>query len=153
MSKIFNVPLVAQTSNNTCWHASSQMIWFYWQGVTNKQGPMNTIAENYKDDRGVTAQQFVTLAGKVGLKKVSPAPSTYTSQVLESLLNRYGPLWSAGMWFGVGHIIVLTGVDGEVIFFNDPDRGVKKRGDVDWFNRKLSKNVDGCLMYKDPNAY
>jgi ABC-type bacteriocin/lantibiotic exporter with double-glycine peptidase domain len=105
--KFLNVPLIAQTSNNTCWHASSMMIWNYWKGVTNKQGPMNTLADNYKNDQAVTVPQFVTLAGKVGLKKVFPKQSVYTSNVLETLLSRYGPLWCVGFWFGVGHIIVL----------------------------------------------
>jgi ABC-type bacteriocin/lantibiotic exporter with double-glycine peptidase domain len=153
MSKTYNVTTVAQTSNNTCWHASSLMIWYYWQSLTNKQGPMNTIADNYKDDQGVTPQQFVNLAGKIGLKKIFQIPTYCTSQRLEEFLVRYGPLWCAGFWYGVGHIIVLTGVDGEKIFFNDPDGGFKKEGTVTWFNTKLSKEVDGCVMYKDPHAY
>ena len=149
----YNVQAIAQTSDNTCWHASSMMIWNYWQGVTNKQGPMNTLADNYKKDMAVTVPQFITLAGKVGLKKVFPKQGAYTSNVLETLLNRHGPLWCAGFWFGVGHIIVLTGVSGDTVFFNDPDKGVKKRATVQWFDSKVSKNVDGCIMYKDPAAY
>ena len=153
MSKIYTVPVVAQTSSNTCWHASSLMIWYYWQNVTNKHGPMNTLADNYVKDQPISIPQFITLAGKVGLRKVFPPLNEYTSNILETLLNRYGPLWSAGFWFGVGHIIVLTGVDGQVVYFNDPDKGMQKSGSVDWFNQKLSKTVDGCLMYKDPVAY
>lgn len=152
MSKTYNVPLVAQTSNNTCWHASSLMIWYYWQGVTNKQGPMNTLAENYKNDQGVTPQQFVALAGKAGLRKVFQRYINYTPEVLQNLLTQYGPLWCAGFWYGVGHIIVLKGIDGDTIFFNDPDGGVAKTNTVAWFNSKLAK-IDGCLMYKNPQAY
>lgn len=153
MSKKYIVPVVAQTSQNTCWHASSLMIWYYWQGVTSRQGPMNTLSKNYVNDQGVTPQQFVTLAEKAGLKKVNQKYSTYTSAILEGLLNKYGPLWCAGFWYGVGHIIVLTGIAGETIYFNDPAGGIQKTNTVSWFSNKISKNIDGCIMYKNPGAY
>ena len=56
-------------------------------------------------------------------------------------------------WFGVGHIIVLTGVGKDRVYFNDPDQGVKKEGTVKWFNEKLSSQLPGCLMVKDPGRY
>jgi ABC-type bacteriocin/lantibiotic exporter with double-glycine peptidase domain len=153
MTKQYTVPTVAQTSNNTCWHASALMLWYYWQGETNKQGPMNTLANNYTKDLPITPTQFVDLASKVGLKKVVGQATPYFSTDLVFLLNLYGPLWSAGYWFGPGHIIVLTGVINDTIYFNDPDQGVRKQNTVAWFNSKLAKTVDGCLMYKDPAAY
>jgi ABC-type bacteriocin/lantibiotic exporter with double-glycine peptidase domain len=153
MSKIYNVPVVAQTTSNTCWHAASLMIWYYWQGVTNKQGPMNTLADNYKNNTAASASQWIVLAQKVGLSKVTPNVSSVTAQTLENLLIKCGPLWCAGTWFGPGHAIVLTGINGERIYLNDPDGGVKKSSTVDWFNKKIFKNVNGNLMYKNPNAY
>jgi hypothetical protein len=68
-------------------------------------------------------------------------------------LADHGPLWCAGCWYGPGHVIVLTGVDGESIHLNDPDGGKKKTGLISWFNTKLYNNWDDCLMYKDPDAY
>ena len=147
------VPTVAQTSHNTCWHASAQMIWFYWQGIHHRQGPMNTLAASYKSDMGVRPEQFVILAAKAGLKKVDYSFNTYTSAIIQRLLLQYGPLWCAGFWYGVGHIIVLTGVDDNNVYFNDPAGGVRKTEEVAWFNNKLSKTVPGCIMYKDPHAY
>ncbi|MEP7277768.1 MAG: papain-like cysteine protease family protein [Bacteroidota bacterium] len=76
-----------------------------------------------------------------------------TSRNIENMLVRYGPLWCAGFWFGHGHIIVLTGIKGEEVYFNDPDGGVQKKGSVAWFNAKLAGELDGCLMYKDSHAY
>lgn len=153
MSKKYNVPVVAQTSQNTCWHASSLMIWYYWQGVTSRQGPMNTLSGSYSNDKGVTPQQFITLAEKVGLKKVDQQYINYSSAIIEGLLTKHGPLWCAGYWFGPGHIIVLTGIDGEDIYFNDPGGGVRKTNKMNWFNAKIAKAVPGCIMYKNPGAY
>ena len=153
MSKQYIVPLVAQTTSDTCWHASSQMIWWYWQGVTGRQGPMNTMADLYRNNQPIGPHQFVTLAEKAGLKKVFGNFQFLTSKAIEELLVKFGPLWCAGFWYGVGHIIVLTGISDDTIHFNDPDGGVAKTQTVAWFNLKLAKQVDGCLMHKNPIAY
>lgn len=147
------VPMVAQTSANTCWHASAQMIWYYWQHVTRRQGPMNTMANNYRNDGAIMPQQFVMLAEKAGLKKVNFTNINYTAPFIGRMLNLYGPLWCAGQWYGVGHIIVLTGVSGNRVFLNDPDGGRTKTETVLWFNNKIDKHVPGCIMYKNPAAY
>jgi len=153
MAKILNVPVVAQPSSDTCWHASSEMIWLYWQGQTGRQGPMNTISDNYVNNRGVNPTQFVTLAEKVGLKKVGKFDNFLSAAAIEEMLSKYGPLWCAGGWYGPKHIIVLTGISGDTIYVNDPDGGRKKIQNVAWFNLKLDKHVDGCLMHKNPAAY
>jgi|SRR5579883_1958033 len=147
-----SVPTVAQEKSDVCWHASAQMIWWYWQGVTHRQGPMNTLANNYQDNKPVTPADFIRLAKTVGMQEVTRS-TTYTSDGLKSLLTDNGPLWCAGYWYGPGHIIVLTGVDGETIYLNDPDGGVRKTGLISWFNTKLANSLAGCLMSKDPSAY
>jgi hypothetical protein len=53
----------------------------------------------------------------------------------------------------VGHIIVLTGIEKDMVYFNDPDQGVKKTNTVKWFNEKLASQLPGCLMVKDQAAY
>ena len=35
----------------------------------------------------------------------------------------------------------------------DPDQGVKKEGSIKWFNEKLSSQLPGCMMVKDPGRY
>ncbi|HWK02011.1 MAG TPA: papain-like cysteine protease family protein [Puia sp.] len=153
MSVKLDVPTVAQTSNNTCWHASASMVWLYSQSVTGRQGPMNTLANKWGNDQGASPSDFISLAQKAGMKSVWPRPAVYDSNNLEQLLRKYGPLWCAGRWYGPKHIIVLTGVNGNIVYLNDPANGGKKVNVISWFNDKLDNHVDGCIMYKDPMAY
>src|SRR4051812_15802580 len=100
MSRQYLVPLVAQSSTDTCWHASAQMIWYYWQEVTGRQGPMNTLADDWSHNRSIMPEQFPTLAETVGMRKLPSYASPLTAANIEDLLTRYGPLWCAGHWFG-----------------------------------------------------
>lgn len=147
-----SVPLIAQSKSDTCWHASSMMIWRYWQHKTGKSGPMNTLSPKWTSNQPITPTDFVNLARKVGLKAL-PTKPFFTSGELEKLLKDHGPIWCAGFWFGVGHIIVLTGVDDQIVLFNDPDGGKPKMGKLNWFNQKIDSHLAGAMMYKDPEAY
>jgi hypothetical protein len=149
---ILDVPAVAQSKSNTCWHASASMLWLYSQQQTGRQGPMNTLADHWKDNQAVGPGDFIGLASKVGLREV-PRSETYTSDGLQALLSGHGPLWCAGYWYGPGHVIVLTGIDGSEVRINDPDGGVKKTELLAWFNTKLANSLAGCLMSKDPARY
>jgi hypothetical protein len=148
------VPLLAQEKSMCCWHTSAMMIWLYWQGQSGRQGPMNTVAPVYADNSGlaVSAQAFITLASKTGLQRL-PSQNTYSNADLLGLLTDKGPLWCAGVWYGFGHVIVLTGIDNGTVHLNDPDGAKAKTGTLAWFNEKLLTGLDGCLMAKDPAAY
>src|SRR6201996_3143339 len=102
-----DVPLVAQEKANCCWHTSAYMIWLYWQQNGKGAGPMNTVASKYavRDTTGPYPAEFITLAQKVGLYKLYPN-ALITEDDLFKFLRAGGPIWSAGYWFGVGHIIV-----------------------------------------------
>jgi hypothetical protein len=149
----FDVPALAQEKSMCCWHTSAMMIWRYWQGVSGKEGPMNTVAPVYTANTGlpVSAQAFIVLAEKTSLKAL-PGKNTYSNADLYASLKQCGPLWCAGYWYGFGHVIVLTGIDEGTVYLNDPDRAQKKTGTLAWFNDKLIK-VAGCIRYKDPEAY
>lgn len=151
---LLDVPLEAQEKANCCWHTSAYMIWLYWQRNGKGAGPMNTVASSYAvaDTKGISPAQFITVAQQVGLYKL-PVKNQHTSSDLFNYLTAGGPVWCAGFWFGVGHIIVLTGTKDEKVYFNDPAGGVKKEGSVKWFNEKLSAKLPGCLMVKDPGRY
>ncbi len=114
---------------------------------------MNTASDKYAvaDTTGLFPAEFVTLAEKVGLYKLPK--NFHSGEDLVKYLRDGGPVWCAGYWFGVGHIIVLTGVSGGKIDFNDPDGGKKKEKTVAWFNEKLASQLQGCLMVKDPGRY
>lgn len=148
-----SVPLEAQSKSDTCWHASAFMIWRYWQSVTHRQGPMNTLANKWEHNKPIQPTEFIALAEKVGLIRIPTVTKQHSASELEVLLRKYGPIWCAGYWYGPGHIIVLTGVDGDTLFFNDPDGGVTKTGSVKWFNEKIASDVVGCMMAKDQDRY
>ncbi|MDQ3059968.1 MAG: C39 family peptidase [Pseudomonadota bacterium] len=155
MAKIkLDVPVLAQEKTMCCWHTSAMMIWRYWQEQTGRQGPMNTVTPVYQSNAGLapSAQAFITLARMTGLLKL-PVCTTYSSAALSDMLRDHGPVWCAGLWYGAGHVIVLTGIDGGQVFLNDPDGAQRKTGTLAWFNKKLLKGLDGCLMAKDPAAY
>jgi hypothetical protein len=82
---------------------------------------MFTIPSSYAaaDTKGIGPAQFITLAQNVGLDAL-PVKNQHSEQDLFDCLKNSGPVWFAGFWFGVGHIIVLTGVDRGKVFFNDP---------------------------------
>lgn len=149
-----DVPVLAQEKSMCCWHTSAMMIWQYWQKQSGRQGPMNTVSPVYEANTGlsVTAQAFITLASKTGLQRL-PAQNTYSNDDLFKLLRDKGPLWCAGVWYGFGHVIVLTGIDGGTVHLNDPDGAKRKTGTLAWFNEKLLNGLDGCVMAKDPAAY
>jgi hypothetical protein len=149
-----DVPVVAQEKSSCCWHTSAYMLWLYWQQNGKGAGPMNSVASKYEmaDKVGLFPQEFITLAEKVGLYKL-PVKNQHTEDDLFKYLRDGGPVWCAGHWFGPGHIIVLTGVGANKVYFNDPDKGVKKEETVKWFNEKLASKLQGCLMVKDPGRY
>ena len=144
MSIQLNVPLVAQIRPFECWYAAACMVaYFHFPGP--RLG-VPTVWER-SNDSGISPREFSQLARNEGFKPIS-ITSASTSVALEHQLRLHGPLWCAGFWFGPGHVIVLTGVDGNVVHFNDPNGGKKKTGTIDWFNAKLAKSVAGCLLYK-----
>ncbi|MBR0671126.1 papain-like cysteine protease family protein [Neoroseomonas soli] len=69
-------------------------------------------------------------------------------------MTLYGPVRAAGDWYGLGHVIVLTGIDGDTLRLNDPDDRIGgddgRRGTeaVQWFNHHLFWALDRCMMYK-----
>lgn len=146
-----NVPLVAQTKNMSCWNASAQMLWYYSQGVTGRAGPMNSLSDKFAANNGVSLEDFMRLARSVGLLPL-PELESYSELFLEAILRTFGPIWCAGQWYGVKHIIVLTGVGPGKVFINDPDQGKAKEGTLEWFNQKLDK-VPNRMMVKDPARY
>ena len=148
-----SVPLAAQSKNNTCWHASAWMIWRYHQNLTGRVGPMNTLRLKWMNNNAIHPKEFIKLAGKVGLINSNGNSGNHSSDNLESILKTRGPIWCAGYWYGLGHVIVLTGVDKNNVFLNDPDGGKRKTGSLTWFNEKLASQFQGCMMVKNPKSY
>jgi hypothetical protein len=113
---------------------------------------MNTLANHWTANKPVQPADFVVLAKAVGLESLAMTPML-SSETLAGALKQAGPLWCAGYWYGPGHVVVLTGVDGENVYINDPDGGVPKVGLLPWFNTKLAWHVAGRVMRKRMEAY
>lgn len=127
----------------SCWYASVCMVCYY-----REAGPRLGLPDKWTANTGITPTDFVDLAKNEGLEPIKSPIAQWSSVDIYLLLRQAGPLWCAGYWFGPGHIIVLAGVDGDKIYFNDPDGPKKKTGTIDWFNSKLAWNVKDPVMYK-----
>jgi hypothetical protein len=154
MATKLEVPLLAQEEPNCCWHTAAMMIWLYHQQKTGRQGPMNTVPAAYarSSTEPLYWAEFITLAKNVGMVGL-PMKNDYLSGDLSSLLDKWGPLWCCGYWYGACHVIVLTGTEPGRVYLNDPDQGVKKQGTISWFNTSLSSQAYCSIMAKDPKRY
>jgi ABC-type bacteriocin/lantibiotic exporter with double-glycine peptidase domain len=142
MATKLKVPLVAQRATMECWYASACMVAYY-----RVAGPRLGLPEKWTANRGIGLADFARLAQAEGLKPLPTPVGDQTALQLENLLDRNGPLWCAGRWDGVPHIVVLTGVDGPTVYINDPNPSKGARVEsLDWFNKKLDR-VANCMMY------
>jgi ABC-type bacteriocin/lantibiotic exporter with double-glycine peptidase domain len=137
-----NVPLVPQQASMECWYASACMVAYF-----RRPGPRLGLPEKWVANRGIGLADFVRLAQAEGLKSVLTPAGDLTPQHLEVLLRNNGPIWCAGRWDGVPHIVVLTGIDGQTVYINDPNPAKGARVEtLAWFNQKLDR-IPNCLMY------
>ena len=135
------VPLVTQKLSNECWYASMCMVAYY-----RVAGPRLGLPQVWKENKGLYTYDFIKLAKTEGMKSILTPTNDLSSAQLETLLRNYGPLWCAGEWDGVGHVVVLTGVEGGQVFINDPSPYKNKRVEsVQWFNEKRWKISDALL--------
>ena len=144
MSVKLDVPLVTQLRSMSCWYASVCMVAYF-----REAGPRLGLPEKWKANNGIQIKDFIALAQAEGLKVVTSPTSNLTEQQLTVLLRNNGPIWCAGRWDGVPHIVVLTGVENGQVYINDPNPARGRRVEsLAWFNQKLDKHVPGCMMYK-----
>jgi ABC-type bacteriocin/lantibiotic exporter with double-glycine peptidase domain len=145
-----DVPKLAQQKSMSCWYASVCMVRYYFE-----YGPRQGLPKVWQANSGISIPKFVDLAKNEGLSSATTfrgAANTYGQNELYQALYWCGPLWCAGAWFGVNHIVVLTGVKGGNVIINDPDGGVEKTKTVKWFNEKVAHAVPNHLMCADPKG-
>jgi len=136
------VPLVTQMATMECWYASACMVAYF-----RVAGPRLGLPAKWVANEGIGLADFVRLAQTEGLKSILTPASNLTSQQLEVILRNNGPIWCAGHWDGVPHIVVLTGVDGQKVYINDPNPAKRARVEtLAWFNQKLHRGQN-CMMY------
>ena len=137
------VPLVLQKEANECWYCAACMLAYF-----RRPGPRLGLPKEWTKNKGIGPRDFVGLALNEGLRVCDLPGRNFTASQLEDALRRCGPLWCAGQWDGLGHIVVLTGIDGDTVYINDPNpRKGRRTESRQWFNEKLDWNVPGCLMY------
>lgn len=156
------VPLIGQESRKSCWYASACMVQAYhghqnlkrkgwaadsplWAARDEKYyAALGEDAAAHPAPRGIRLGEFALLAGKAGLTKIRANPP-WTSDMVGTYLRNYGPLWCAGHWRRSGHVIVLTGVEGDTLFFNDPAGGGQR---IDYPLSKFNQRVDVVMYHK-----
>lgn len=121
---IYDVPLIPQETEMSCWAASIAMILSWRDGV--RLDP-KTIAENV----GGTSYLPQYIDGGRGLSSsdqyilqqwgfVPEIPKCYTEIAILSQLMCYGPLWCASATRFGPHVRVISGMMGNRLFINDP---------------------------------
>src|SRR6266540_698244 len=108
MSIRLRVPLVAGRLGMECWYASACMVAYYFEA-----GPRIGLPKKWEANKGInpTLGDFTALAKAEHLVPVTALNRVRTEPELEKLLRASGPIWCAGLWYGLPHIVVLTGVD------------------------------------------
>jgi len=143
MATQLHVPLVSQLRSMSCWYAAACMVAYY-----RKAGPRLGLPQKWQANTGISVNDFVRLAKAEGLRPIMAPAGKLTASQVETFLRNFGPLWCAGYWDGVPHIVVLTGVTKDKVFINDPNPARGRRTEsLAWFNQKLANDVSGCLMY------
>jgi hypothetical protein len=156
-----DVPFVHQNHINLCGDAAAQMLIMCngreanldmkpnegW-GDTSwrlKRNPRGTFTGG--DDRALA--DLLQAAG-LHAYNICPRADRWTAQLVLSVLQTYGP-YAQSVRFGVcGHWVVVTGTDGQDVFFNDPWRGRNKRKSIGEWVLKASADADGAVGAIDP---
>ena len=146
MALKLKVPLVAQDKSMSCWYASACMVAYYFEA-----GPRLGLPQKYAANAGISPKlgDIIALAKTEHLTPVLASNRNWTAADLERALGDFGPLWCAGFWYGPGHVVVVTGVEGDTVHINDPDGGRAKTGTLAWFNQSLGKMWPDCMLRRD----
>ena len=122
-----------------CWYAAACMVSYYF-----RPGPRLGLPPVWKADQGLSVSAINQLAMAEGLKAVAKPATGLTSEAVALLLKTYGPIWTAIR----GHVIVLTGVKGNAILYNDPWEPRAKQCTWQWLSSNVL-NLPNALLVKD----
>lgn len=138
-----NVDHIMQERQMNCWHASARMLYAY-----RRSACINPLPQEYEDNQGIGAEEFINLARDLGLETLPQVNQTFSWRFISDNLGTLGPIWAAGQWNGVNHIVVITGADEDgTIYVNDPAFGAPVVRDMAWFNSRIDKNVPIPMMW------
>ncbi len=111
-----------------CWHAAACMVSSYYRGL-----PRTRLPPPWPQGQLLDAQAVEIIARREGLQPVQTPLDGLTAGNVLALLRTYGPLWAAGRYLdnqpGARHAVVITGVSGDSVLYNDPaEPRCKRRG-------------------------
>ena len=116
------VPIIGQTSNNTCWAAVASMLLSWRDNKSYSiEEAMDLAGDSYREkfdlDQGLSKEEKVAFLQVLGLE--AAPPMSYTTRGLLNLLKQHGPIWittdeDASQQFSI-HARILTGIAGNEI--------------------------------------
>ena len=145
------VPLFAQKTSMTCWHAAALMVKSY----RRSNQTITALPDHYRLNRGLGSLEVTKLARVEKFGIIKFGLQRYSIESLISELSLRGPLWANRTDGGSQHAIVLTGATDEgphkEVFFNDP--GPVGEGQFGVMDLEVMNDVLGAqLLYYPPNA-
>jgi hypothetical protein len=127
------------------------MVSYYYRA-----GPRIGLPRVWVADRGLSIAAIDQLAKIEGLKQVKRQADDLTPDAVVMMLKTHGPIWAAGHFFDgdprAGHAIVLTGVRGSQVLYNDPWEPQSKMRSWQWLSSNLM-NLPNALLAKDAARY
>ncbi len=74
-----------------CWHASARMLYGYRNSAC-----INPLPQSYKDNTGIGAEEFISLARDIGLDTLPQVNQSFSWRFIDDNLRALGPIWAAG---------------------------------------------------------
>lgn len=121
---IYDVELVPQDTNMSCWAASMAMI-LSWRDqasydprrIAENPGGTNYMPQYAQNGPGLDPNDRYILE-RNGF--VLESPQCYMPAAIETMLLQFGPLWFASLVPAGPHIRVIRGMTGDQVYVNDP---------------------------------
>ncbi|WP_027402353.1 papain-like cysteine protease family protein [Aphanizomenon flos-aquae] len=135
-----------------CLYASACMVSYYFRA-----GPRLGLPNIWTKDRGISINAINELAEVEGLRVLKRPELVITNKFIMESLREYGPIWIAGYYLDhkpkVAHAVVVTGIQGNSIHYNDPWEPEAKVKSVEWLNAGMLDGFPDVLLVKDKSRY
>ena len=159
--KLISIPLIAQSTNMSCWFAAGQMV----RNVFTCGPLAGMLATNAVDfAEGLAPERFENFRQENGFDSLIQSEGDivaaagdahhqdgFTAENIIYFLERYGPIWSALNWGENFHVIVVIGVartGGENwVLYHDPVDGKEEKMLLG--RRTKPASFNGKCLYDD----
>ncbi len=121
----------------------------YAYGVFNE--PIRQTANTFKEGALTKKNATIDDLYKILLKK-NPIEVWFTTDLEEGIIYREQDKWydyetgEIVRWPRHEHAILVTGIDNDYIYYNDPNTGKKEKLEIDKFN-KFFQQMEGRIVY------